>query len=68
MNESVSLELDNQERDIVVRGLRYIRNAIAFAVEDPTEDSQRVRTERIREVEQLISRINGTPTQSAAKV
>jgi len=68
MSDAISVDLDNQERDILLRGLRHVRSSIALAVCDPTPESEEQRDRDLQHVEELIARLNGTQTQSVAKV
>jgi hypothetical protein len=68
MSNAISVDLDNQERDILLRGLRHVRSSIALAVCDPTLESEVQRDEDLQNVEDLISRLSGSQTQSVAKV
>lgn len=68
MSEIISVDLDHQERDILLRGLRHVRSSIALAVCDPTPESTRQRDEDLQNVEDLIARLNGSQKQSVAKV
>ncbi|HUG18113.1 MAG TPA: hypothetical protein VMM56_04010 [Planctomycetaceae bacterium] len=66
MNQSIKLELDAQERNILLLGLRHVRSSHALAVQDPTHEAVQRRSENIRKVEALIARLNGAPAESVA--
>ena len=68
MSDAISVDLDPQERDILLRGLRHVRSSIALAVCDPTPESNLQREEDLQQVEDLIARLSGTQTKSVAKV
>lgn len=68
MNDTISVDLDHQERDILLRGLRHVRSSIALAVCDPTPESTRQRDEDLQNVEDLIARLSGSQKKSVAKV
>ena len=68
MNQSIAIEFDKEERDLLLLGLRHVRSSIAMEVQDPTEENVRLRRDRIRDVEQLIARLSGAPTESTANV
>lgn len=68
MNQSVTLDLDHQERDILLRGLRFVRSSIRLHVEDPTAETVEQRRGAIAEIEELIARLEGSPRQTAASV
>lgn len=68
MNQAVNLDLDVHEREILLRGLKFVRSSIQLAMEDPTEDTERRRAEQIQEVNELIARLEGSPHATAANV
>ena len=69
MNQSITLELDAKEQEILLRGLQHVRNSYALARHNPTPEFQEARRENIAEVDHLIERFSGAPSQSAtAKV
>ncbi len=68
MNQSVTLDLDSHEREILLKGLRFVRSSIRLAVEDPTPESVDRRVNAINEVEELMARLEGAPRKTTAKV
>ena len=68
MNDAISVDLDQQERDILLRGLRHVRSSVALAVCDPTPESREQKDRDIRDIEDLMDRLNGSEKQSVAKV
>ena len=68
MNDAISVDLDLQERDILLRGLQHVRNSVALSVCDPTPEIQEQRARDLREIEALMERLNGSEKQSVAKV
>jgi hypothetical protein len=68
MNDAISVDLDHQERDILLRGLRHVRSSVALSVCDPTPESQEQKHQDIRDIEALMDRLDGSQKQSVAKV
>lgn len=68
MNDAISVDLDQQERDILLRGLRHVRSSVALAVCDPTPESREQKEQDIQDIEALMDRLNGSEKQSVAKV
>ncbi|MDG2390729.1 MAG: hypothetical protein P8M30_15580 [Planctomycetaceae bacterium] len=68
MSNAISVNLDIEDRDVLLRGLRHVRSSIALAVCDPTPESEVQRDEDLQNVENLINRLSGSQTQSVAKV
>ena len=68
MNNAISVDLDQQERNILLRGLKHVRSSIALAVCDPTAENQEQKDRDIKDIEALMDRLNGSEKQSVAKV
>jgi hypothetical protein len=60
MNDAMSVDLDHQERDILLRALRRVRSSVALAVCDPTPDSLEQKDQDLRDIESLMARLNGS--------
>jgi len=68
MNDAISVDLDQHERDILLRGLRHVRSSVALAVCDPTPENQEQKDQDIKNIEALMDRLDGSEKQSVAKV
>ncbi|MCA9057671.1 MAG: hypothetical protein KDA85_04205 [Planctomycetaceae bacterium] len=60
MDASLNVELTSHERDVLLRGLRYVRSAIMLEMRDPTADSQRTRSCQLDEIQILCQRLEAT--------
>ncbi|MCA9066624.1 MAG: hypothetical protein KDA96_26335 [Planctomycetaceae bacterium] len=60
MDASLNIELTSQERDVLLRGLRYVRSAIMLEMRDPTPDDERMRSCRLDEIQILCQRLEST--------
>ena len=59
MNEMISLELTKEQRDVLLRGLRYVRSSIMLDINDlPTPESQDERQTDLRQVTELAEHLN----------
>ncbi len=65
MAQILTLELNPDQQEILLRGLRYVKNAIALEVFDPTEELVSQRRQQINEVAQLSQLISGRDTRQA---
>ena len=65
MNETMNVGLNPNERDLLLRGLRYVRSDIMLEMIDPTPDSRQERSEKLHAVETLVSQLNGTAQANA---
>ncbi len=68
MSQPMTLELDQLEREILLKGLKFVRSSLRLHVEDPTEENERLRRNRIDEVQHLIDRLEGSAHKAAAAV
>jgi hypothetical protein len=59
MNEMISLELTKEQRDVLLRGLRFVRSSIMLDINDfPTPESQDERQTDLRQVTELTDHLN----------
>lgn len=64
MSDLNVVELNGEQRDLLLRSLRYIRSSVLLRPELPTEESVQKRTQNLQEVEALISHLNDSPKTS----
>jgi hypothetical protein len=69
MSEAVSVGLTDQQREILLRGLRFVRSSVALDVHDPTPELDAERATKLREIKQLADYLEGArPIGKAARV
>ncbi len=69
MGDTLHVGLTETQRELLLRGLRYVRSSIQLEVCDPTPEFESERTDRINEVNELVSQLSGAhPPREAAKV
>ena len=69
MTETLSLELSDRQREILLRGLRFVRRSRMLECRDMSEITEDERSEELREIQQLNSLIEGSqPTKQRASV
>jgi hypothetical protein len=65
----MNVGLNPNERDLLLRGLRFVRSDIMLEMIDPTATSKQERSERLDAVETLVSQLNGSaPANATASV
>jgi hypothetical protein len=65
MNETITLELTKDQKDLLLRGLRYVRSSIMLEIQDmPTAESEDQRTAGLRQVMELTEQVNRAPVMS----
>ena len=60
MDGMLQVELTTQERDLLVRGLRYVRSAIMLELREPTRDDEFRRSLMLDEIQNLSQRLEST--------
>ena len=69
MTETIAFELAKTDRDIILRGLRYVRSATMMECFDATENSEQKRQASLEQIDSIIARLNGkVPTQPKAEI
>ena len=69
MSETVSVGLTEEQREILIRGLRFVRSAVALEVFDPTPQLEAERSAKLREIRQLAEYLEGVrPAGTTARV
>lgn len=68
MTDSQNLGLTNEQREIILRGLRFVRSAISMELLDPSEKTDSRRSEQLREVDGLVRQLTGSADRAAAAV
>ncbi len=68
MSETMTLELTEKQRQLLLRGLSYVRSSIMLQIQDPTPEYVQQREAQLREVEELQQQLERTKANSAAQV
>lgn len=59
MNETITLELTKDQKEILLRGLRFVRSSIMLDINDlPTNESEDERRSNLRQVTELAEHVN----------
>lgn len=67
MNQTLSLDLSDRQREILMRGLRFVRRSYTLECRDTTDLTEVERGEQLRQIQELNSLLEGgrTPKQTA---
>lgn len=68
MDEVIQIELTTHERDVLVRGLRYVKRAIMLETRDPTHEDELRRGGLLDEIQNLSQRLEATDPLATADV
>ena len=58
----LNIGINSRQRDLLLRGLRFIRSSVLLEVRDPAENETELRDEKLREIEDLVEQLNGAQT------
>lgn len=58
MSETVTVGLTDSQRDLLIRGLRYVRSSVMLEVREPTTQDDEERRMQLRDIAQLVDRLN----------
>ncbi|HXY35718.1 MAG TPA: hypothetical protein VEI07_15905 [Planctomycetaceae bacterium] len=68
MSETLTVGLTEEQREILLRGLRFARSAVALEVYDSTPETDAERKSKLREIRQLAEYLEGVrPAGTAAR-
>ena len=59
MSNEMSIDLTDDQRKVLLKGLRYVRSSLMLEMNDPTPESERKRDDQLREIAALAGRLSG---------
>ncbi len=68
MSDLMSLELTPQQREILVRGLRYVRSSVMLTTQDPTPELDQARSDELRQLAELTAILKGEAVTQESSV
>jgi hypothetical protein len=68
MNAELKIELSPHQQELVLRGLRFVRSAVALEMIDPTPEVEANRQRQYAEIAELEGLLSGSSPRSTAKV
>ncbi len=66
VNGMMQIEVSTHERDVLLRGLRYVRSSIMLQLREPEKDDTYHRSMDLDEIQMLCQRLESTDPQLAA--
>ena len=65
MSESINLELTKDQKEILLKGLRFVRSSIMLDINDlPTNESEDERRANLRQVTELAEHVTRAPVMA----
>ncbi len=69
MSETMSVGLTEEQREILLKGLRFVRSAVALEVYYSTPETDAQRSSKLKEIRQLAEYLEGVrPAGATARV
>jgi hypothetical protein len=69
MSETLTVGLTKQQRELLLRGLRFVRSAVMLEVREPSDEVDADRAAQVREIGRLVEQLEGSrPAGAAARV
>ncbi len=59
MSENVTVALTKRDRDILLRGLRYVRSSLMLDARDPDPELDADRENQLQQIQSLVDQLNG---------
>lgn len=59
MNDHLTLDLTDDQRELILRGLSYLRSDVLLEIRDPSPEVDSDRETRLDEIESLVARLRG---------
>ena len=66
MSDLLTVELDKEQRDVILRGLRYVRSSVMLTPQEPTSQIVEGRKEELQLLAALSDLLSGQPTAQRA--
>ena len=66
MSESVAVQLNVQQRDLLLTGLRYMGSSVMLEIHEPTVEFVDERSARLTEIDTLVEQLSGSRPAGAA--
>jgi hypothetical protein len=69
MSETFTVGFTEQERKLLLRGLRYVRSSVMLEIIEPSVKVKQERADRLHDIAALVDQINDArPANTAARV
>lgn len=67
-NGMMQIEVSSHERDVLLRGLRYVRSSIMLELREPEKEDTRRRSSALDEIQMLCQRLENSDPQLSASL
>ena len=60
MSESMKIGLTQDQRDLLLQGLRFVRSSVLLEIQDPTPEVVETREGQLHNIEALVEQLSGS--------
>ncbi len=69
MSETLTVGLTTQQRELLLRGLHFVRSSVVLEIREPSTEVESDRATQVREINRLVEQLEGSrPAGAAARV
>lgn len=68
MSDLLTFELDKDQREVLLRGLRYVRSSVMLTPQEPTSEVVEGRSEELKKLAALSDLLSGKPVAQESTV
>ena len=61
MSGTLTFGVTNQQRELLLRGLRFVRSSVLLEVREPSSDVDADRAAQLQEIGRLVEQLEGDP-------
>jgi hypothetical protein len=65
MSQTLQVELTEEQREVLLRGLRYVRSSLMLEFREPAEDDAEGRQRQLLAIASLVQQLNSAPAAPA---
>ncbi len=62
MSKTLNVGLTKRQRDLLLRGLRFVRSSVLLEMREPDSDVEEDRGTELRDIASLVDQLNGAET------
>lgn len=62
MSDTLHIAITPEQRDLLLRGLRFIRSSVLLRVGNPGEEDRQQREAQLQQIEELVDQLKGSPS------
>ena len=65
MSDALTVGLTEDQRELLLRGLKFVRSSVMLEITDPGPEVDEQRQTQLKEINRLVEQLNGAPAPRA---